>query len=331
MNPENNEIDINNQTREAENLPELKAAFDAINKMNNGEIAEVPIEEEEVSFENERPEEDASEENDDNEEVENLPIQEKKSDKYRKLQKDKYRALAEKEEALQRAAALEEMLKESLSSGTYHYGKNVYAELDRATEDKRRAFEEGDFDAYHKADIALIKSVNAISELERWASENEVPSKVQNRKQSSNFQDQNVNESDSLYDEIARDWVDSHPYLQPHSRNYNSKLAGDVANFVNELDNNLYRNRQEEVIFSEDYFDTIDNYIYSLNTPKRDNSKYIESVSNVSGVRNSSSAGRPIGKSSNEQVTLSKDEKRMAENAGISAKEWLKFKLNDIK
>src|ERR1044072_3928818 len=100
----------------------------------------------------------------DNDEIDNESNidnhKDKKAYKYRKLQNDKYRALAEKEAALQRAAQLEEMLKESLSSGTYHYGKNVYAEVDKAKEAKKRAFEEGDLDSYMDADVALIKAIN---------------------------------------------------------------------------------------------------------------------------------------------------------------------------
>jgi hypothetical protein len=329
---------IEAEALEAQQLPELQAAFDIIEKFT-GNDEELIIDddglpgqrEEEVEEKEEEPEdssEDAIEEEEPEEEefILKKPVKEKKTDKYRKLQNDKYRALAEKEEALQRLAEMEELMAESLHSGTYHYSKNVYAELDRAKESKRKAFEEGDMDNLLEADIEIMKAVQAINDLEKWANENEP--RVPARSNYQNYQDdQRLSyQQDTLHQEIAKDWVDSHPYLKPTSRSYNPDLADDVTQFIEKLDNNLYRNRQEEAIFSEEYFDTIDNYIQSRNISKRDNSKNIESLSNVSGVRNSSSSGGSKSSSINKFI-LTQDEKMMAERAGVSPKEWLKNKI----
>ncbi len=65
-------------------------------------------------------------------------------------------------------------------------------------------------------------------------------------------------------EETARLWLNSHPYLQPYSRNYNLKLANDVSDFINKLDSYLYDSNQEHSRFSKDYYNIIDNYIYSV-------------------------------------------------------------------
>jgi hypothetical protein len=338
MNQEHNtQATIQAEALEAQNLPELRNAFETIEKFKNNDEQLIldengfPVQEEGEKDEELPEDENEEEENeelpeDENEEEEEYippkPIKEKKVDKYRKLQNDKYRALAEKEEALQKIAELEGLVQEFSSSGTYHYSKNIYADLDRAKEDKKRAFEEGNLDNLVEADISIAKAIQAISDLEKWANENEsrqlTNSKYQENERSS-YQE-------SVYQEIAKDWIDTHPYLKPHSRSYNPKLASKVTQFITELDDNLYRNREEAAIFSEEYFDTIDNYIYSKTGPKRDTSKKIESLSNVSGVRNTASAGGSKSSSTN-QMTLTKEEKIMADNAGLSHKDWLKEKI----
>lgn len=346
MTQQNNGADIEAQVREIENLPELLNAFDGIEKIKgnipeerivrNEEIKEVeePEEEEQEEVQAQEEENEDTEENQESEEEEitlKTPSKDKKVDKYRKLQNDKYRALAEKEEALQKLARMEAMFEESLSSGTYHYGRNVYSELDKAKADFQRSFNEGDEKGLLDAQLALIKAQYSVSELEKWANESDNKKYYQNNATPVNPIVQNDHYQESLYQEIANDWLDSHPYLKPHSRNYDSKLAGDVNDFITRLDNNLHRNNNDDAIFSEEYFDTIDNYINSLTTPKRDNSKNIESLSNAGGVRNSSSAGMVSKSQPKIQVKLTREEKIMADNAGVSHNDWLKYKIDDLK
>ena len=343
MDQQNNQLDLVAQAREAQNMPELLNAFDGIEKikgnipeeqvLQNEEIVEPEEETQEV--EESQDQENESEEIEEPEEEEEItlksPSKDKKGDKYRKLQNDKYRALAEKEEALQKLARMEAMLEESLSSGTYHYGRNVYSELDKAKSEFQRSFNEGDEKGLLEAQLALIKAQTAISDLEKWANENDNKKYYQNNNPVPNNYQQNNSYQESLYQEIANDWLDSHPYLKPYSRNYDPKLAGDVNSFINRLDNNLHRNNNDDAIFSEEYFYTIDNYINSLTTPKRDNSKDIESLSNVGGVRNSSSAGMVSKSQPKVQIKLTKEEKIMADNAGVSHNDWLKCKIDDLK
>lgn len=360
MDQQINNTDLVAQAQEAQNMPELLDAFESIEKMK---IDDEPVDI--VNEINEEPQESIQEEGNEEQEDNEIsdtpneteeeivlksPYREKKADKIRKLQNDKYRALAEKEDALQKLAIMEAKLEESLSSGTYHYGKNVYAELDRAKANWQKTFNEGDEAGLMDAQLALIKAQHAVSELETWANQNDNKSYSQNNTnyQNNNFVPQNQFQNnnleynnfqsnnsynpyqESLHQEIANDWLDSHPYLKPHSRSYDPKLAGEVTNFINKLDNNLYQNNDSDAIFSEEYFYTIDNYINQKRS-KRDNSKNLEAVSNVSGVRNTSSGGSVNKSLPISEVTLTKAEKIMADNAGISHKEWLKYKIEDLK
>jgi hypothetical protein len=318
MNPEDNIIgtDTLQEIPDNSGLAEIGQAIEEIEKLKNQESQD-PVEQEEIikeaeeSATTEKVEEDTSK-------------KEKKGDKFRKLQNDKYRALAEKEEALQKVAQLEHMLNESLSSGTYHYGKSAYSELDKAKESKKRAIEAGDIDALIESDIALNKAFTAVNDLEKWANES------QQTKQTPEYQ-QPAQTYNDLQHEIASDWLDNHNYLQPTSKNYDSKLAGQVVEFVNYLDANLAKNNQMNAYLSEDYFNMIEDYIIGIKNESQKDTKSSSTGGHVAGVRNSYNSSGNGKAPSPTQITLSADEKRMCANAGISEKEWIKYKLEDLK
>src|SRR5271154_1014804 len=312
MNLEENVIDTSTQheVEDASGLAEIQQALDEIEKLKTQESSEP---EEEIVKEVEEPEEKV------------VPKQtEEKEDKLWKVRKDKYKALAEKEEALQKVAQLEQMLSESLNSGTYHYGKNAYSELDRAKESKKRAIEAGDIDALIESDIALTRALTAVNDLEKWVGESkkaeETPRELQPTQTYSDLQH-----------EIASDWLDNHNYLQPTSKNYDSKLANQVAEFVNYLDGNLVKNNQMNAYLSEDYFNTIEDYIAGIKNEPQKEIKSPNINGHVAGVRNSYNSSGNGKVPSPTQISLSADEKRMCANAGISEKEWIKYKLEDLK
>lgn len=296
-------------------LAEIQKGMDEISKLKEDK-QEIPQEEsvhENVETEDEK---EISEEENVNEPEDK---KDKKTDKYRKLQNDKYRALAEKAAAVERVKELEQMLNESLNSGTYHYGKNVYSELEKAKDDKRRAIEEGDVDKLIEADISLNKAILAANDLEKWASESKTKAPVAS-----------INNEEDIYlkQEMASDWLDNHPYLQPNSRNYNSGVASKVAEFIHYLDDSLQKNNQMDIYYSSDYFNTIDDYINSIKSPKKESN--ISALPPVGGVRNSySSGGRTNSSNSKTQITLNADEKRMCMNIGMPEEEWIKYKLAD--
>ena len=83
--------------------------------------------------------------------------------------------------------------------------------------------------------------------------------------------------------------------------------------------------------FSDEYFEHIDNYISKIKKESPKNSKSMNSMAPVGAVRNSYTSSVNGKASSSTQMILTADEKRMCANSGISEKEWLKYKLEDLK
>lgn len=299
-------------------LAEIQAALDEIEKLKNQ-----PQEEEKEATEVEEGKVEPTEAEEPLEDETELP--KKKDKKLWKEIKRKYQVIAEKEALAKENAQLRQMLEESLSSGTYHYGKSAYGELERAKENKKRAIEEGNVDGLIEADLALTKAMNAISDLEKWAytGNNKNPD-TSPAKATSDYGERET--------EIITDWLDDHPYLQPTHSKYNANLANQVADFVNRLDNQIARSGQQDAYFSEEYFGAIDNYITELKKGAGKAAKTAEQTAHVGGVRNSYGSSSPTSTSrGTTQIMLTADEKKMCANAGIKEEEWLKYKLEDLK
>lgn len=315
-------------------MAEIQKAFDKIDALaeqDSSKEKDAPIIEEEVSEKETQllPEEEVEETEEDNEAIidEDIEIEApqkmKKGDKYRKLQNDKYRAIAEKEAMAARVNQLEEMLKDSLNSGTYHYGKNVYGDLERARAKKAYAYEQGDTKLAVEADEELIKAMYAVNDLEKWTSQ------LDRDKNNNTPQNAQQPTTTNVEQELVMDWFDSHPYLKSTSKKYDAKLTQKVGEFADRLDYNLSRKGQSHLIYSEAYFNKLDNYIDSLTKKPVDVAKNIESHKGVSGVRGSMPANQSASGRRPTQIVLNANEKQMALNMGISEKDWLKYKLEN--
>jgi len=337
----NNDVaaDLDNSLEDASGLVEIQQALEEIERLKN-EDEEVQPEEDPQEEEEDLPEDETREEEislvggEENKDLEDDASKKdpQKLDKIWKIKRSRYKALAEKRAALEENARLKEMLAESLDSGTYHYGKTTYSELEKAKEFKKRAIEEGDIDALIEADMALTRAANNVNELEKWQS-----SSAQN---SSPVNNEPAPEAhDEIEQAIATDWLDNHTYLQPDSREYNPELASEVSQFIKHLDGALVKNGQQDAYFSEEYFEEIDKYIGEVNNrigagsqnKAQKNSKNLESVAHIGSVRNSYSASPSNSNPSSRQMILTSDEKRMCANAGITEKDWLRYKLEDLK
>jgi hypothetical protein len=324
MNSEQNTVntEAHQEHQDTSGLVEIQQALEEIEKLQNGQQESQEIEEPEVSGEEESQEAEAE-----------IPVeQEKKKSKIWKEKKRKYQAIAEKEALYQENLQLKQMLSESLNSGTYHYGKSAYADLDKAKENKRRAIEEGDLDSLLEADISLTKAIHTINDLEKWAYTEErgkpTPAKQNNDYEQSGYTNSSFNEREQ---EIAKDWLEDHQYLDPNSGQYDVNMANKVAKFINDLDVNLNHNGNEAALFTDEYFDHIDDYISKIKKESPKNIKGLDAVAPVGAVRNSYTSSMGGKTSGPTQMILTSDEKRMCSNAGISEKDWLRYKLEDLK
>lgn len=306
---------------DASGLSEIEQALKEIEELQNNSEEQV---EEQVEEQNEVEEEDQEAVLD---EPEPPAEQEKKKTKLWKQKKQTYRLIEEKQVLQKEILHLKQMLDESLTSGTYHYGKSAYSDLERAKDSKKKAIENGDLDSLLEADIALTKAIHTINDLEKWAYS-------EGQRKSAPVQQNNYQEPEYSFNErdqeVAKDWLEDHEYLNPKSEKYDVNLASKVINFTNALDVNLQNQGRGSAIFSEQYFDTVDNYIATTRKESSKNSKSSSSVAPVGAVRNSytSSVGN---KGNTTQIVLTPDEKRICSNMGVSEKEWLKYKLEDLK
>lgn len=317
----------------AQNMDNLESTL-AEDKTGLAEIEQALAEIEKLKDDSEPQEENAEIEQDQDEDVQQVTSKEqeqieKVQKKLWKEQKRKYQAIAEKEAFREENEKLKQMLNESLNSGTYHYGKSAYADLERAKENKKKAIESGDVDGLVEADIALNKAIFTVNDLEKWAYNSSDSNKTQGMAPSNSLPEQSQSYYNEIQHEIASDWLDSHPDLQPNTKNYNPQLANKVSEFINHLDANLAKNNQMDAYFSDQYFQTIDKFIEEAKSKVQKNVKNIEASNHIGGVRNSygSSPNNNVPK----QMILTADEKKMAANAGISEKDWLRYKLEDLK
>jgi len=318
-------IATNNQEFEiADDQTGLAEIQKALNEIERLKEVELPEEEEKKV--------DEAEHSEDEKENDGVIDEEKQIDKVQKKlwkeQKRKYQAIAEKESFKEENEKLKQMLNESLNSGTYHYGKNAYTELERAKENKKKAIEEGNIDALLDADVSLTKAIQTINELEKWAYNNDLNKNKTTPEALSKPTTQSY--YSEIEHEIASDWLENHPYLQPNSDKYKQQFASKVAEFINHLDTNLAKNNQMDTYFSEQYFQTIDKYINDLHGKVQKNTKNVEAANHIGGVRNSYAGNNGTGTNPT-QIVLSADERRMCANAGITEKDWLRHKLEDLK
>lgn len=222
----------------------------------------------------------------------------------------------ENERIAEANSQLQQHLNEALNVGTYHYGKSIYGELEAAKDAKDKAIDDGDKRGLIEADIRINRIVNKIDELEKWGA-NTNTARVSPPPVSPAAPPMEV------YQDMAQDWLETHPYLQPNSPQYDKELAQKVSNYVVNLDRRLMHEGRKDLFYSPEYFADIDRnieYLQSVESPKGNTGGF------VGGVRNAypSTTGRNI---KSNQVLLSADEKMMAYNAGVSESDWLKQKI----
>lgn len=335
-------------TEDTSGLEELKEAMDEINKLSNESNPEPDttveeneeLEQEKVVDGNEDNSEDVTAtDQKDSVEIEDAPDEEglevvskpdtkkQKEKKFWKERREKYKVLAERDRLAVELEELRSQRDKALEVGNYHYGQNAYSDLEKAKLLKKKAIEEGDIDALTEADIALVKATNAVDEVERWNAQAKVQNNIQDDVQTSQNNRYNISLAQQ---EMAKDWLESHPELNPASGNYDATFAQKVGSYINALDQNIANSGQSEHYFSDAYFEAIDNHIDSIRKPAIRNNTPPASADNVAGVKKSyQSHGSSQGRNT-QKIILTADEKRMASNAGISEEDWLKYKIEDL-
>ena len=257
--------------------------------------------------------------------------QKEKPNKLWHEKKLKFKAIAERDAIAAERDEYKKMLKEALDSGSYHHAKSVDAELSMAKDLRRKAIENGDIDSMFKADDAYNKALIAKHEIDKWnyQQSNQKSNSDENRGYNSQTHPEQVNNTLSpLQQTMAQEWVESHPELNPESRSYDKNLAEKVAPYINNLESNINQSGQMQYLYSSEFFDMVDNYIDKVKTPKVSTPPL--SSNNVAGVKKSYQGSSTAPTSTKKQIVLTAEEKIMASNAGVSEKDWLKFKIEEL-
>lgn len=225
--------------------------------------------------------------------------------------KEKYKLIDEKEAALNQVKELQDLLNQAVTSGTYHYSKSAYNDLERAKIAKKIALESGDTDGLIEADEGIYNALDTIRELEKRSyTPASAPPQTQSR--------------EAMRNAIARDWIESHAELNPKSRNYNEDVAEDVYQYIKKLDRALYLEGNQDMLFSSQYFEAIDDHVNELKRDVNSRSPKTGPVSRqvqVGAVRNAGNGAKQV--SSLSQVKLTPDEVYYCEQMGIPQKNWI--------
>ena len=313
---------------------EIEAAFKKIDSLkdpeeNEDNFEEEPQEPEDSNSEEEEVEEISEEYEEDESTEESLKETLKKPEKAWKEKKKRFKAQAEtrlaqeeKRRVLEENAQLKELLRQAEAAGTYQYGKNIYSELERAKQLKRKAVEDNDLDASIDADVYMNKVIHDIRELEKWSAiESAQPQKQQS--------DSSEHHEEVLARDISQEWLSTHKELQPNSRYYNPKLAEKTAEYIYALDAKLDASGNTQAYLSDEYFEVIDDFIENQKNKTRSEKtqKNIGSIGNVGSVRNSYSNSLH-NTAKTQKVSLTAAEKELAKIGGISEEEWARRKIN---
>lgn len=313
-------------------LDVLQKTIDDIEKIRNEEkdISEILPEEvkESVPIEEEPNIQDSPEEVENKQETTEVEedLNQEEKDRLWKHRKQQYKNFYEKQALKEENAKLRELVNEALNSGQYHYGKSANAELEKAIQAKEQAIITGDVKALIKADLELNRISHDINKIQEWESRAAVNPNYASPAQQPAHINQTTNNEQEVHQELIRDWIADHTYLQPESPDYNQELHTKVWNYAKNLDANLANQGRKDLYFTPEYFHEIDKYVASVRrTPQKIVPKDISAISHVGGVRNSGHS--PDAKKGTTKVTLTADEKRLAYNLGVPEGAFLKTKI----
>ena len=242
-------------------------------------------------------------------------------DKYYIEKKKRKTALADRQRLEQENQELKQYLNGTIANNTELYGQSLYNDLERIRNIKKQALLGEDPDLFLEADELHKKTMMKINEFENLA-QNRASKDVDSNtaKDTNNY----IEKEEQIQLAKAQEWLNEHPELIEETSEYNPKIQKELSEFIKGYDRSLKQKGREDEILSDNYFDVLDEFLDSIKV-KRPKEGY--TTSKVGGVRNNFSAS-PGGTL---KVTLTEFDKNYARNLGISEKEYLKWKIEDIK
>jgi len=245
-------------------------------------------------------------------------------EKYYKEKQKRKGVYADRQKLERENEELKKYLQNTISSNAELYKNNLVSDLEKIKGLRKQALLGEDPDLLIEADDLYYKALMKLNEFEARSGKIDKPEETEQEEL------QDIPERAEKIDEEvlnnAKEWLNNRPELIEGSKQYNPRIQKAVATFIEEFDGELRRQGRAEDILSEDYLDVLDEFIDTIKVEKP---KSGYKTSSVGSVRNNfSSSG---GNTSTIQVKLDSWEKDYAKNLGISERDYLKAKIEDIK
>lgn len=277
---------------------------------------------------------DDQETTEDEEPVEKAEVVEEEVVNEADLFKDKYYAEKKKRKSLyadrqnleDENKELKRVLGGTITTNAELYGRDLYNDLEKIKNIKKQALLGEDADLLLDADEIYQRTLYKINEFESAQARNGLHSDehdtIGSAHDRENYQEQLAKQE---LDRKSQEWLNERPELVEGSSRFNPKIQRELAEFIEQFDSELIRNGREDEILSDAYLDVLDEYVDKVKVnPKKDG----YTTSKVGGVRNNFSNGTS---GTNTKITLTAFDKSYAKNLGISEKEYLKYKIEDMK
>lgn len=245
-------------------------------------------------------------------------------EKYYQEKKKRKGVYADRQKLEQENEELKKYLQNTISSNAELYKNNLMSDLEKIKGLRKQALLGEDPDLLIEADDLYYKALMKLNEFEANRGKF-VQAEPEEEVEVKEIPDNAKQLDDEVLDN-AKEWLNNRPELVEGSKEYNPRIQKALATFIEEFDGELRRQGRADDILSEDYLDVLDEFVDSIRVEKP---KSGYKTSSVGAVRNNFSSNSGGGNTI--QVKLESWERDYAKNLGISERDYLKAKIEDIK
>ncbi len=248
------------------------------------------------------------------------------------IQREKYQALHEADRLRQEVEQLRQMVDTSSQVAIRQYDDNVNKRLEDARLAKINAYEANDPTAMVDADARFNAAFNEMQALNNWKVQQDFERNQRAAYEQQSQQSYNPAVANQQY---VQEWVQENEWFDPDSDNYDEDLATNMDAYSKALSNELTRLGLQEAVMSPHYFAEI-NKAAETYRQQRDNPIGQRRSLNMKPVRGGANPVRRGSSSANpnygapQKIEISADERDMARRMGVSDKDYLKKKIEDI-
>lgn len=250
--------------------------------------------------------------------------------------RQKYQAIEQMKSAMDRANALElenEQLRRlnSMQTNASALQQEATAKerLERAKERKALAIESGDIKGQVDADIAIAEAVSEVQKIDYDKTYRQVQQEYdqQNYEAQQRYaeaQMQQYQRPEEANRHIAEKWLMDNEWFMKQSPNFNPKLHDEVQRLCDQLDATLYRSGEQYKIYSDEYFQYVNQQIPALQQRLGTRPAMSKSQNYVEPVR-----GGNQNYAQKQRVTLTSEQKDLIRGLGVKPEEYIKHMRSD--